>query len=96
MRRSPGKRRLVHSYRAVLPGLCLPLANYLVYFSTLTLPRTLLNTRVQLFSKVDFSPEAYGTALASPVMGRFLFLFDPQGAFLLMCNVSLAPRMGNV
>ena len=50
----------------------------------------------QLFSKMDYSPEAYGTALASHIMGCCPLLFDPQRAFLGMRNVSLAPRMGNV
>ena len=38
VRRSTVKRRLSHLYRAVLPGLCLPLANYLVSFFTPDLP----------------------------------------------------------
>ena len=38
MRRNTVKNRLNHLYRAVLPGLCLPLANYLVSFSTPALP----------------------------------------------------------
>ena len=59
-------------------------------------PSTLPNMRVQLFSKMDYSPEAYGTALASPIMGWCPLLLDPQGAFLHVCNVSLAQRMGNM
>ena len=59
-------------------------------------PRTLPNMRVQLLSNMDYSPDAYGTALASPIMGWCSLLFDPQGAFLHMCNVSLAPRIGDV
>ena len=45
---------------------------------------------------MDSRPEAYGVALASHIMGWCPLLFDPQGAFLHMCNVSPAPRMGNV
>ena len=37
-RRSTEKGQASHFYRAVLPGLCLPLANYLAYFSTPDLP----------------------------------------------------------
>ena len=48
-----------------------------------------------IFSKIDSSPEAYGI-LASPIMGWCPLLFDPQGDFLRMCSVSLAPRMGNM
>ena len=38
VRRSTVKWQLSHLYRAVLPGLCLPLANYLVSFFTPDLP----------------------------------------------------------
>ena len=96
MRRNTVKRQLNHLCRSVLPGLCLPLANYLVLFSHLTCPRALRNMRAQLFSKMDSSPEAYGAALASHIMGWCPLLFDPQGAFLCMCSVFLAPRMGNM
>ena len=57
----------------------------------LTCPMTLPN----VFSKIDSSPEAYGI-LASPIMGWCPFLLDPQGAFLRMYHVSVAPRMGNM
>ena len=43
MRRSAVKWQLHHLYKAVLPGLCLPLANYLTSFPHLTCPRTLPN-----------------------------------------------------
>ena len=33
-------------------------------------------------------------ALASPILGWCPLLLDPQGAFLHMCSVSLAPRRG--
>ena len=42
-------------YRAVLPGLCLPLANYLASFSNLTCARILSNTCAQLSSSIDFN-----------------------------------------
>ena len=51
---------------------------------------------MQLFSKLDSSPETYVGALASHIMGWCPLLFDPQGAFLHLWNVSLAPRMGNI
>ena len=38
LKRNAVKRWLNHSYKAVLPGPCLPLANYLVSLSTLDLP----------------------------------------------------------
>ena len=38
MRRSAVRRRLNHLYKAVLPGLCLPLTNYLTSFPTSDLP----------------------------------------------------------
>ena len=65
-------------------------------FPHLTCPRTLLTMRAQLFSKMDSSPEAYEGALASHIMRWCSLLFDPQGAFLHMCSVSLAPRMRNI
>ena len=52
-------------------------------------------TLPNVFSKIDSSPEAYGI-LASPIMGWCPFLLDPQGAFLRMYHVSVAPRMGNM
>ena len=51
-------------------------------------------TLPNIFSKIDSSPEAYGI-LASPIMGWCPLLFDPQGAFLRMCSVSLAPKDEN-
>ena len=60
-------------------------------FPHLTCPMTLPN----IFSKIDSSPEAYGI-LASLIMGWCLLFLDPQGAFLHMCSVSFAPRMGNM
>ena len=54
----------------------LPLANYLVSFPHLTCPRTLPDTQSQLFSKMDFSPEAYGTPLASHITVWCPLLFD--------------------
>ena len=48
------------------------------------------------FSKLDSSPETYVGALASHIMGWCPLLFDPQGAFLHLWNVSLAPRMWNI
>ena len=51
---------------------------------------------MQLFPKGDSRPETYVGALASHIMGWYPLLFDPQGAFLHLWNVSLAPRMGNI
>ena len=51
------------------------LANYLVSFPHLTCARTLPNTHAQLFPKMDSSPEAYGMALASHIMGWCPLLF---------------------
>ena len=61
-------------------------------FPHLTCPRTLPNLCAQLFSKMDSGPEAYG----GPWHHLFWVIFDPQGASLHRCNVSLAPRMGNL
>lgn len=48
-------------YRAILPGLCLPLANYLVSFPTsLSYSRTLPNVHAQRFTKNGFCSEALG------------------------------------
>ena len=41
------------------------------------------------------SPRGLWEALASYILGWHP-LHDPQGVFLHMCNVSLAPRMGNM
>ena len=96
MRRSGVKGRLSHSYRAVLPVFVYIWLIILFLFPHLPCPRALPNVRAQLFSKMDSSPEAYGTALASHIMRRCPLLFEPQGAFPCMCNVSIAPRMGNI
>ena len=60
MRRSTVKRRINHLHRAVLQGLCLPLANYLVSFPHPTCTRILLHFQTYLFTKMDSSAEAYG------------------------------------
>ena len=65
-------------------------------FPHLTYPSTLSNMCMQLFPKGDSRPETYVGALASHIMGWYPLLFDPQGAFLHLWNVSLAPRMGNI
>ena len=77
---------------AVLPGLCLPLANCLVHFSTPDLPRTLPNMHVAWI----LAQRPMKQALASPILGWYPLIFDPQRIFLCMCSVSLAPRMGNM
>ena len=49
----------------------------------------------RLFSKMDVNAEAFGSKEALLIMAWHPLTFDPLGAFLPMCNVSLAPRMGN-
>ena len=44
----------------MLQGLCLHLANYLVPFHTVTIPRTLPKMHMQLFAKMDPIVEACG------------------------------------
>ena len=50
----------------------------------------------QLYSQMHASPETYGGDIASHIMGWGPFVFDPQGAFLPMCSVSPALRMGHM
>ena len=57
-------------YRAVLLGLCLPLANNLVSFSTPDLPGDPPKHVCATFPEMDSSPEAYGAALAHPIIGE--------------------------
>ena len=91
-RRTAVKRRLSHLYRSVLLGLCLPLASYLVSFSTLD-PLGPSSTYISNFFPRWFLAQ---TPLASHTVGWCPLLFDPQGAFLYMWDVSLARRMGNI
>ena len=88
------KRWLNRLYRAVFLALCLPLANSVVSFSIHAGPRTLPNMCVQLFPEMDASPEAYGTALASHIMGWCPLLFDPQGAFPVPVQCLPCPKEG--
>ena len=71
VRRSTVKRRLSHLYRAVLPGLCLPLANYLVSFFTPDLlwdtPLGFTHSSAKMDLKVKVSGRSktyYGLALS--------------------------------
>ena len=59
VRKRAAKEQLNHLYRTVRSGLCLPLANYLV-FSSPDLPWDPPQHACTTFSKMDSSPEAYG------------------------------------
>lgn len=87
MRRSTPERDPSDLYRAVLPGLCLPLVNYLISCPYLTCPRVLTNMHMHLFANMDSSIEALGR-LMPPVMGRHPphFWKLPQGVFLHVCS----------
>ena len=91
VKRSAVKRRLNHLYRTVLLGLCLPLANYLVSFSTLNLPwYTSLGVHgppPPPSAKMDIKGKVSGKSKTH--YGLALFPdFWPQGNFLHMCSVS--------
>ena len=78
--------------RAVLLGLCLPLANYLVSFSIPELPQDPSQHACSIFSKMKFQGKR---DLTSHVMGWCHLLLISQEAFLPMCSVSLAPKDEN-
>ena len=65
-------------------------------FSTPNLPerRLFLTWVCKFFSKMDSNSEAYGRPWHH--WGWRPLHFDPQGVFLHMYSVSLAPRMGNM
>ena len=50
----------------------------------------------QFYSQTHASLQTYGGDVASHIMGWGPFVFDPQGTFLPMCNVSPALRMGHM
>ena len=95
-RRRTVKRPLTHLHSAVLRGLCLLLASYLLSFSSPDLSWDFPQHVCATFFQDGFQPRGlWDHILASHIMGWPL-LFWPQGAFLHTCNVSLAPRMGNM
>ena len=66
-RRSAVKRRLSCLHRSVLPGLCLPLAQYLIPFSTPGLPWVRTHRSAKMDLKVEASGRSknhYGLALS--------------------------------
>jgi len=60
VRRNALWRCVNHTYRTILPGLCLRLASCLVSSFNLTGPWILLKRSAQFFSKMDPTTEAYG------------------------------------
>ena len=50
--------------------------------------------QVQFFAKMDFNAKASGRS--KPHYGLASLTFDPQGGFLHVASVSLAPRTGNM
>ena len=94
MRRSAVNMQLNHLCRSVLPGLCLPSGNRLV-FSPLAnlfqdpLPRCACTSQPRWISMQRHLGEArFIVAWHCPLA------FDPQGDFLRTPSVSLAPRWG--
>ena len=86
--RSMVKRWLNNSCRTVLPGLYLPMDNFLVSFSTPDLPEDPSGYTCAKFSKMDSSPEADGVALASQTMGWCPLLLTPKEPF---CTCAMSP-----
>ena len=100
-RRSAVKRRLSCLHRSVLPGLCLPLAQYLIPFSTPGLPwdpypgctrtaqpRWISKWRLLGGARIIMAwryPDFWPGVIPT---------FGLQGAFLRMCRVSLVPKEG--
>ena len=97
MKRSAVKRQLHHLRRQFFQVFVYlwPITWFL--FPHLPCPRTLhsMCAQPETFSKMDSSPEPYGAALASHIMGWCPPPLDPPGDFLCVCRVSLAPRMRN-
>ena len=88
VRRSIVKRQLSQLHRSVLLGLCLPLANYLVPFSTPNLPwDTPLGVHAPLSQ--DGSRSEGFWEVQNSLWPGIIPDFDPQRAFLCMCSVSL-------
>ena len=93
---STGSQRVGHGwvtslslsfYRTVLPGFCLPLANYLVFF-----PRTLPNIYMHFLLRW-IPPQRTMGAGPHLLWGGILSLFYPQGAFRCMCGEGSFPDL---
>ena len=67
VRRSALWRCVNHTYRTILPGLCLRLASCLVSSFNLTGPWILLKRSAQFFSKMDPTAEANGCTYTLPI-----------------------------
>ena len=76
------KKQLSHLYRTVLLGLCLPLVNYLVSFSTLDLPWDLPQHACTTSFQDGFQPRGLrDQLLASHIMGWCPLLLTTKEPF---------------
>ena len=98
-RRSTVKKQLSRLHRAVLLGLCFPWASYLVFFfPSPDLPEDPLQHPCTTFFKKNSNPEAWVGGRGGGGITYYGVVpppFDPPDAFLSMCSVFLALRMGN-
>jgi len=84
VRRSALWRCVNHTYRTILPGLCLPLADCLVSSFNLSGPWILLKRSAHFFSKMDPTTEVYGCMPTYYRVGPLPFS-TPKN-FLHMCR----------
>lgn len=85
LKRRAVKRTVKSFIQGSFLGICLPLANYMVSFSTPDLPRTLHNMHVQFFFKIYSSPEAYRVASACTFWSDKLLLLTQRSLCTLQC-----------
>ena len=92
VRKKAVKRWLSQLYRSVLRGLCLPsgqLSDF--FFPQLTYPETL--PWVCTYPSAKMNLEVNSSGRSKPHMTwHYPLTFDPQGAFVCICSVSLSPK----
>ena len=90
----PSKDVVSHLYEAVLLGLCLPSGQISGFFLH-TYPRTLTWMHMLPSAKMDLEVKDFGRS-NTHMTWHYPPTFDPQGAFLHMCSVSLVRKEGGV
>ena len=95
-RRRTVKRPLTHLHSAVLRGLCLLLASYLLSFSSPDLSWDFPQHVCATFFQDGFQPRGLWRGPWHHIIWGSPPSSDPQGAFLYMCSVSFSARMGDM
>ena len=92
VRKKAVKRRLSQLYRSVLQGLCLPSGQFSDFFSPhLTYPETLPWVCTYPSAKMNLKVTSSGRS-KTHMSWHYPLTFDPQGAFVRICSVSLVPK----